>query len=188
MAELYDPGMPGQLDPPLSGHDHVEGPADAALTLVMYGDFQCPYCAAAQSMVRRVRERLEGRLRIAFRHFPLPEVHPEAQGAAEASEAAAAQGAFWKMHDHLYAARGRLSTSDLVQHARDLGLDGDRVEQELRNGVHAERVAADRVSGERSGVTGTPAFFVNGSLHDGSFDAGSLIEALEAGTAGATPR
>jgi len=146
----------------------------------MYGDFQCPYCAAAQSMVRRVRERLDGRLRFAFRHFPLPELHPQAQIAAEASEAAAAQGAFWPMHEHLYAARGKLGEKDLVQHARDLGLDADRVADELRTHVHAERVAGDHRSGELSGVPGTPAFFVNGALHSGSFDAGSLIEALEA--------
>lgn len=171
--------MPGQLDPPLSENDHVEGPEDAPLELVMYGDFQCPYCAAAQSMVRRVRERMDGRMRFAFRHFPLPEIHPQAQSAAEASEAAAAQGAFWPMHEHLYAARGRLSDGDLVQHSRDLGLDAERVAREMGAHVHAERVAADHASGERSGVLGTPAFFVNGALHAGSFDAGSLIEALE---------
>ena len=172
--------MPGRLDPPLSEDDHVEGPVDAPVELVMYGDFQCPYCAAAQSMVRRVRERLNGRLRFAFRHFPLPELHPQAQLAAEASEAAASQGAFWPMHDQLYAARGRLAEGELVQHARDLGLDAERFAGELSVHVHAERVATHHRSGERSGVAGTPAFFVNGSLHVGAFDAGSLIAALEA--------
>src|SRR5688572_18974756 len=100
--------------PQLGADDHVAGPAGAPLELVMYGDFQCPYCAAAQSIVRRVRERLDGRLRFAFRHLPLSAVHPDAQRAAEASEAAAAQDAFWPMHDRLYAARGRLGSGDLV--------------------------------------------------------------------------
>jgi protein-disulfide isomerase len=165
--------------PPLDPDDHVVGPAGAPLELVMYGDFQCPYCAAAQSIVRRVRERLDGRLRFAFRHMTLPELHPLARGAAQASEAAAAQGAFWPMHDHLYAARGRLAAADLVAHAAALGLDAARVRAELDAGVHAARVARDDASARAAGVAGTPAFFVDGVLHDGAFDAGSLVEALE---------
>ncbi|MEA2137927.1 MAG: Na+:H+ antiporter, NhaA family [Solirubrobacteraceae bacterium] len=165
--------------PPLGPHDHVVGPAGAPLELVMYGDFQCPYCAAAQSIVRRVRERLDGRLRFAFRHMTLPELHPLARGAAQASEAAAAQGAFWPMHDHLYAARGRLAPADLVAHATALGLDAARVRAELDAGVHAARVARDDASARAAGVAGTPAFFVDGVLHDGAFDAGSLVESLE---------
>ena len=164
--------------PPLGPDDHVDGPPDAPLELVMYGDFQCPYCAAAQSIVRRVRQRLEGRLRFAFRHMPLHDVHPDAQLAAEASEAAAAQDAFWPMHDHLYAARGHLAFEDLVAHAAALGLDAERVRGELAEGVHAPRVARDERSAQAAGVQGTPAFFVNGVLHEGSFDAGSLVEAL----------
>jgi protein-disulfide isomerase len=165
--------------PPLGPDDHVAGPDGAPLELVMYGDFQCPYCAAAQSIVRRVRDRLDGRLRFAFRHMPLPEVHPLAAGAAQASEAAAAQGEFWPMHDALYAARGRLEPKQLVGHAAALGLDAARVRDELDAGIHAERVARDDASARAAGVTGTPAFFVNGVLHDGAFDAGSLVEALE---------
>ncbi len=168
------------LMPPLGPDDHVDGPPGAPLELVMYGDFQCPYCAAAQSIVRRVRQRLDGRLRFAFRHMPLHDVHPYAQLAAEASEAAAAQDAFWPMHDHLYAARGKLGFEDLVSHARALGLDAERVRRELTDGVHTARVARDRESATAAGVQGTPAFFVNGKLHAGSFDAGSLVEALEA--------
>jgi protein-disulfide isomerase len=166
--------------PPLGAEDHVAGPAGAPLELVMYGDFQCPYCAAAQSIVRRVRERLDGRLRFAFRHMTLPEVHPLARGAAEASEAAAAQGEFWPMHDALYAARGRLARDDLVGHAAALGLDAQRVRDELAGAVHAQRVARDDASARAAGVTGTPAFFVDGVLHEGAFDAGSLVEALQA--------
>jgi len=171
--------MPAALDPPLGPDDHVDGPADAVLELVMYGDFQCPYCVAAQSIVRRVRERLDGRLRFGFRHYPLPH-HPQAQKAAEASEAAAAQGAFWPMHDRLYVSRGRLSIDDMAGYAAELGLDAERVRAELSGDVHVARVARDAASAHAAGIPGTPAFFVNGALHEGSFDAGSLVEALEA--------
>ena len=171
--------MSAHLDPPLGPDDHVIGPLDAPLELVMYGDFQCPYCAAAQSILRRVRERLDGRLRLAFRHMPLP-AHPDADNAAQAAEAAAAQGAFWPMHDELYAGRGRLSLDDLAAHANAIGIDGARVRREVQEGVHAARVARDDESARAAGVTGTPAFFVNGVLHEGSFDAGSLVEALQA--------
>jgi len=172
--------VPDPLTPPLGAADHVDGAADAPLELVMYGDFQCPFCAAAQPILRRVRDRLGGRLRFAFRHFPLPEVHPDAERAAEASEAAAAQGAFWPMHDALYGARGELGIERVVALAGGLGLDPDRVRAELDAGVHAERVARDRASGEATGVAGTPTFFVNGVRHPGAFDAQSLIAALEA--------
>jgi formate-nitrite transporter family protein len=168
------------LTPPLSAEDHVDGPPGGTLELVMYGDFQCPYCAAAYPIVRRVRERLAGRLTFAFRHFPLRDTHPDAQRAAEASEAAAAQGAFWPMHDLLYESRGRLGEADLVAHAAELGLDSGRVAADLEGAVHAARVQRDVDSGTASGVMGTPGFFVNGRLHGGSFDAGSLISALEA--------
>jgi protein-disulfide isomerase len=168
------------MSPPLSAEDHVDGPAGAGLELVMYGDFQCPYCAAAYPIVGRVRDRLAGRLLFGFRHFPLREVHPDAERAAEAAEAAAAQGAFWPMHDSLYESRGALSAEDLVAQARGLGIDADRVAAELADGAHAPRVQRDVDSGLRSGVAGTPAFFVNGKLHEGPFDAGSLIAALEA--------
>jgi len=174
--------VPASLHPPLGPADHVSGPDDADLELVMYGDFQCPYCVASQSIIRRVRDRLEGRLRFAFRHMPLP-AHPDADNAAQASEAAAAQDAFWPMHDALYAARGRLSLNDLAGHAAALGLDGERVRREVLDGVHAERVARDERSARAAGVTGTPAFFVNGVLHEASFDAGSLVEALTASAA-----
>ena len=147
----------------------------------MFGDFQCPYSAAAFPIVGRVRERLGGRLLFAFRHFPLRDVHPDAQKAAEATEAAAAQGAFWPMHDVLFSSRGALSVRDLVAHSRELGLDSARVEDELGSSAHAARVQRDVDSGTSSGVAGTPAFFVNGRLHEGSFDAGSLMAALEAG-------
>jgi formate-nitrite transporter family protein len=169
-----------ELTPPLTAEDHVDGPQGADLELVMYGDFQCPYCTAAYPIVRRIRDQLAGRLLFAFRHFPLREVHPDAERAAEAAEAAAAQGAFWQMHDRMYESRGLLSRDDLIAHARELGLDAERLASELDSSVHAPRVERDLQSGAASGVSGTPAFFVGGRRHDGSFDAGSLIAALEA--------
>jgi Na+:H+ antiporter, NhaA family len=169
-----------ELTPPLSAEDHVDGPNGAELELVMYGDFQCPYCAAAYPIIRRIRDRLAGRLLFGFRHFPLRDIHPDAQLAAEASEAAAAQGAFWPMHDRVYESRGALGRTDLIGHASELGLDAERVAGELDSSAHAARVQRDFDSGLASGVRGTPGFFVGGRLHVGSFDAASLIAALEA--------
>jgi protein-disulfide isomerase len=171
--------MNEQLDPPLGPGDHVDGPRDAPLELVMYGDFQCPFCNAAQPILRRVRDRLEGRLRFAFRHFPLTEIHPDAQRAAEASESAAAQDAFWEMHDALYGRRGELGLDSVLAAARSVGLDAERVREELAAGAHAARVEADVRSGRAAGVSGTPTFFVNGVRHRGGYDAQSLIAALE---------
>jgi protein-disulfide isomerase len=166
------------LDPPLGPDDHVSGDASAPLELVMYGDFECPYCAAAQSILARVRSRLGGDLRFVFRHFPLREIHPHAGHAAEAAEAAASQGAFWEMHDRLYASRGRLEDRNLIQHAGDLGLDADRVARELHEHAHLARVERDLSYARRAELTGTPAFFVNGRLFEGSYDARSLVDAL----------
>jgi len=170
--------VPGSLDPPLSDRDHVQGRADAPLTLVMYGDFECPFCLASQSVLARVRARLGDDLRFGFRHFPIDGLHPQARRAAAAAEAADAQQAFWEMFDALYALRGRLGEREIVRAARNLGLDERRIARELAEGVHEGRVQEDVETGRRSGVTGTPAFFVNGSLHTEAFDAGSLVAAL----------
>ena len=169
-----------QLTPPISVEDHVDGPERAELELVMYGDFQCPYCTAAFPIVSRIRDQLAGRLLFAFRHFPLREIHPDAERAAQAAEAAAAQGAFWQMHDRMYESRGALGREDLVGYASELGLDPERFAGELDSEVHAPRVQRDVDSGLASGVPGTPTFFVGGRLHSGSFDAASLTAALEA--------
>jgi Na+:H+ antiporter, NhaA family len=166
--------------PPLDDSDHILGPADAPLVLIMYGDFQCPYCTAAQSIVARVQKRLDGRLRFVFRHLPLHEVHPDAQRAAEASEAAAAQGKFWEMHDALYANGGRFGDADLVALAERLGLDVERFRAELIDGAHTARVERDAEGARAAGIAATPAFIVNGHHHADAFDAGSLVEALEA--------
>jgi protein-disulfide isomerase len=164
--------------PPLSPDDHVAGPADAPLELIMYGDFQCPYCTAAQSIVARVRKRLDGRLRFVFRHLPLHEVHPDAQRAAEASEAAAAQGKFWEMHDALYGNGGRFAPEDLATLAARLGLDVERFRAELIDGAYTARVDRDAEGARAGGISSTPTFSANGRVHAGSFVAGSLVEAL----------
>lgn len=168
------------LSPPLEEIDHVRGERGAELELVMFGDFQCPFCLGAQSILRRVRERLGARLVFAFRHLPIPERHPLAPLAAEASEAAAAQDRFWEYHDALFAAQPRLSRETIVDIARDLGLDAERLGAEIDAGAHRERIDRDLASAERSGATGTPTFFCNGARHLGAYDAASLIEALEA--------
>ncbi|HEY5942071.1 MAG TPA: thioredoxin domain-containing protein [Solirubrobacterales bacterium] len=171
--------MDDLLSPPLEDIDHVLGERGAELELLMFGDFQCPYCLGAQSVLRRVRERLGDRLLFGFRHLPIPERHPLAPLAAEASEAAAAQGQFWEYHDALYAAQPRLSRETMLEVARDLGLDAERMEAEIDSGAHRDRVARDLASAEASGAT-TPTFYVNGKRFFGAYDAGSLVEALEA--------
>lgn len=171
--------MSDLLTPPLGPDDHVEGPPDARLELVMYGDFQCPFCTAAQPILRRVRERLDGRLRFAFRQYPLRELHPDAERAAQASEAAAAQDAFWPMYDALYGLRGRLGLDDIVAAAARIGLDAGRMREELEAATYAAAVQEDVESGAASGVTGTPTFFTGGMRHAGAYDAQSLIAALE---------
>jgi protein-disulfide isomerase len=168
------------LTPGLEAIDHVRGDREAPLELVMFGDFQCPFCLGAQSVLRRVRERLDGRLAFAFRHLPIPERHPLAPLAAEASEAASAQGRFWEFHDALFAAQPRLSEETIAAVAGDLGLDLDRLRGELEEGAWRERVERDLRSAEASGATGTPTFFVNGRRYGDYYDASSLVAALEA--------
>jgi Na+:H+ antiporter, NhaA family len=145
----------------------------------MFGDFQCPFCLGAQAVLRRVHERLGDRLVFAFRHLPIPERHPLAPLAAEASEAAAAQGSFWEYHDALFEAQPKLSRETMLGVARDLGLDAERIAAEIDSGTHRARVERDHDSAERSGATGTPSFFVNGARHYDAYDASSLVEALE---------
>jgi protein-disulfide isomerase len=164
---------------PVSERDHAQGPANAPVTLVEYGDFECPYCAAAHVIVNKVQEIIDDQLRFVFRHFPLTQIHPHAEAAAEASEAAGAQGQFWEMHDLLYENQPLLDPPHLMAYAEELGLDIDRFTRELKQGSYRERVREDFLSGVRSGVNGTPAFFINGVRYDGSWDIEPLTEALE---------
>ncbi|MGY1691900.1 Na+/H+ antiporter NhaA [Geodermatophilus sp. SYSU D01105] len=172
-------GRPDLLDRPVDPErDHVRGPVDAPLTLVEYGDFECPFCGRATGTVEELRARFGDRLRYVFRHVPLVDVHPHAELAAEAAEAAGAQGRFWEMHDRLFAAQDRLTASDLLEHAAAAGLDVQRFARDLGAGRFARRVEEDVESAEASGVGGTPTFFVGGRRHTGPYDADTLAAAL----------
>ncbi len=162
--------------------DHVRGPAEAPVTLVEYGDFECPYCGQAEPVVRELLADF-GDVRYVWRHLPLSDVHPRAQAAAEASEAAAAQGAFWEMHDLLLDHQGELTPPHLRRYAEQLGLDLPRFQEELRRGIHAARIEEDVDSADLSGVTGTPTFFVNDRRHDGAYDIETLSAAVRAARA-----
>ncbi len=164
---------------PVGDRDHAQGPASAPVTLVEYGDYECPYCGQAYPIVKAVQKALGSRLRFVFRNFPLSEMHPNAANAAEAAEAAGAQGKFWEMHDTLYEHQDALRPRDLVAYAEGLGLDSDRLAAELKSHVHASRVREDFMSGVRSGVNGTPTFFINGERYDGLWDQRNLRLAIE---------
>jgi protein-disulfide isomerase len=159
--------------------DHIQGPAEAAVTLVEYGDYECPYCGAAYPIIKELQTRMGDRLRFVFRNFPITTSHPHAEQAAEAAEAAAIQGPFWQMHDLLYENQKRLRDQDLRAYAENLGLDLDSFDKELAEHVHAARVREDFMSGVRSGVNGTPTFYINGARHDDSYDPEILLAALE---------
>jgi protein-disulfide isomerase len=149
------------------------------VTLVEYGDYQCPYCGAAYPIIKEVQARMGERLRFAFRNFPISTSHPRAEQAAEAAEAAAAQGRFWEMHDLLYEHQAQLRDEDLHAYAERLRLDLGTFDRELAEHVYAERVHEDFMSGVRSGVNGTPTFYVNGARHDGPYDLETLVAVLE---------
>ncbi|MBI1377912.1 MAG: Na+/H+ antiporter NhaA [Frankiales bacterium] len=165
------------LDPVDPQRDHVRGPEESPVTVVEYGDFECPYCGQAEPVVRELLAG-HGDIRYVWRHLPLHDVHPHAQLAAEASEAAARQGAFWEMHDRLLAHQDRLRLDDLIEHARVLGLDTGRFAEDLLAHVDEARVAEDLDSADASGVAGTPTFFINGRRHHGAFDIETLSEAV----------
>jgi len=171
--------MPGKLTPQVGHRDHIEGPDTANVTLVEYGDYECPYCGEAFSIVKAIQKRLGKRLRYVFRHFPLANAHPHAGAAAEAAEAAGAQGQFWKMHDTLYENQDALEDQDLLEYATELGLDVARFADDMAEHRHAARVREDFTSGIRSGVNGTPSFFINGVRHDGGYDLATLLAAIE---------
>ena len=159
----------GELTPPVGADDHVAGPDDAPVTLVEYGDYECPYCGMASPIVKRAQQDLGNRIRFIFRNFPLAESHPHARLAAQAAEAAGAQGKFWEMHDMLFEHQDALEADDLAGYAKSLGLDVPQFARDLETGTYAKRVRDDFRNGVRSGVNGTPPFFVNGSRYDGSW-------------------
>lgn len=165
------------LTPAVSATDHHQGSLDCGLVLVEYGDFECPYCGEAYSEVKAVQKALGAKLCLVFRHFPLKNAHPHAERAAEFAEAAAVAGRFWEMHDWLYEHQDSLQEASLVKAARHLGLEQKLIDATLA-GQYAAPVAESFRGGVRSGVNGTPCFFINGIRHDGSYDAATLLEAL----------
>lgn len=176
-----DEDVPEYLAEPVSDRDHVRGNPDAPVTVVEYGDYECPYCGQLHPVVERLLERFGDDVRFVFRHYPLDSVHPHARGAALAAEAAADQGRFWQMHARLFTHQLQLTADDLARHAEHVGLSPDAP----RNArAHASRIRADEASGEAGGVRGTPTFFVNGHRYQGRLDYDSLAEAVEAARAG----
>jgi Na+/H+ antiporter NhaA len=163
------------IDP---SRDHIRGPDDAPVTLLEYGDYECPYCGQAEVVIRSLLDSFGDDLRYVWRHLPLNDVHPNAQMAAEAAEAAGAQGRFWEMHDLLLDNQDRLTPTDLARHANDIGLDMHRFWDDLRTRDYAERVGQDVASADTSGVAGTPTFFINGARHQGAYDIETLSDAV----------
>jgi protein-disulfide isomerase len=160
---------------PIHPEDHVFGPETAEITLVEYGDYECPECGRLFTAIHRLQETSPDRLRVAFRHYPLSGIHPRAQLASEAAEGAGAQGEFWQMHDLLFEHQDRLERKDLVGYAEQLGLDSKRFLSELKKGVYAERVREDFRRGVQNGVYGTPGLFVNGVRYNGPYNAESML-------------
>jgi protein-disulfide isomerase len=163
----------------VSASDHAEGPADAPVTLVEYGDYECPHCGRAYPIVKRLQRAMGNRLRFVFRNFPLSDMHPHAAAAAAAAEAAAGQGRFWPMHDWIFEHQAHLDDASLVGAAEGLGLDVDRFVADANSTAVAARIDADVDGGARSGVNGTPTFFVNGLRVDAGYDYDSLLSVLQ---------
>lgn len=171
--------VPARLIPPVGERDHQKGPTNAPVKIVEYGDYECPHCGRAYPIIEELQERLNREILYIFRHFPLTTTHNHAQKAAEAAEAAGAQGKFWQMHKQLFANQGALEEEDLLRYATRIGLDVDLFRQELQEGVYAERVQEDFLSGVHSGANVTPTFFIDGLRYDGAWDLESLMEAIE---------
>ena len=172
-----------RLAVPVGSRDHIQGLATAPVTLVEYGDYECPSCGAAYPIVKAVQRRLGAQVRFVFRNFPLTTVHPRAQHAAEAAEAAGAQGRFWEMHDTLFEHQDTLTDEALIGYAKALGLDATRFAHELRQHLYAARVREDVAGGTHSAVNGTPTFYINGVRHDAPHDLETLLGAVSAAAA-----
>ena len=175
--------MKARLTPPVSARDHAQGPADAPVTLVEYGDYECPHCGRAYPIVKAVQRSLGNELRFVFRNFPLTRSHEHAEHAAEMAEAAGHVGKFWEMHDLLFENQNALEDEDRIGYAASLGIDTVWAAAALAQGLFRERVREDFASGVKSGVNGTPTFFINGMRYDGLLHPTSLLESLvSAGT------
>jgi protein-disulfide isomerase len=167
------------LKVPVTQHDHIRGPANAPITLVEYGDYECPDCRAAHPIVNQVQLSFGGRMRFVYRHFPLTEIHPHAEIAAESAEFAGAAGMFWDMHDALFENQIRLSVATIFPTGEELGLPETAMRHALETGQFRNKVRNDFMGGIRSGVNGTPAFFINGVRHDGPYDYTSLVAGIQ---------
>jgi protein-disulfide isomerase len=167
------------LTVPVNAGDHVQGSQDAQVTLVEYGDYECPYCGEAYPIVKRLEKKMGRDLRFVFRNFPLTESHPRALAAAQAAEAAGLQGRLWEMHDLLYENQDTLEDKDLIAFARKLKLDIERFTRDFSSNEVRTKIQEDFSAGVRSGVNGTPTFFINGVRHDGSFEYEDLMAALQ---------
>lgn len=172
------------LSEPVGANDHTQGPDNAPVTLLEYGDYQCSYCGEAYPVLKEVQQRMGKTLRFVFRNFPITSAHPQAFIAAEAAEAAAGQGRFWQMHDKLYENQYDLTPESLVIYAEQLGLDRDRFVREVNDQTYAKRIKHDFQGGVMSGVNGTPSLFINGVRYDGDRDVRSLVEALKTAAKG----
>ncbi|MBK6007145.1 thioredoxin domain-containing protein [Ramlibacter ginsenosidimutans] len=166
------------LTVPINERDHLRGSPDAPVVLVEYADFECPYCGAAYGVVKNLERELPDTLAVVFRQFPLVNVHPHAQLAAEAAEAAGAQGQFWRMHDVLFEHQDALAPADLIKYAAALHLDVKRFAGDLSGHAFLPKIEDDMEGGLQSGVQGTPTFFINGVLHRGGHDEASLLAAI----------
>jgi len=171
---------PRAFDVALTAAEHMLGDADSSLTLVEYGDYECPACSQAAPLTQHLVESFGKRLRFIYRHFPLMEVHPHAELAAEAAEAAAAQGQFWTMHQLLFSQPQPLDLPSLTAHAQSIGLDMNRFNGEMADRIYTQRIQEHRRAGARSGVRATPSFFLNGTPVDVSFGFDKLNEAIHA--------
>lgn len=163
---------------PVSARDHIRGPATAPVTLLEYGDFQCPYCGMAYPIVEEVLRELRDKVRFVFRHFPLNEAHPHAEHAAEIAEAAGKHDKFWEMHETLYTHQDALDDQSLANYAASLSVPTAEIKRALVQHGYADRVREDFLSGVRSGVNGTPTFFINGVRHDGTYEREVLLAAI----------
>jgi protein-disulfide isomerase len=174
-----------QLKMPVTERDHIAGPPEAKVTMVEFGDYQCPHCKAALPVIAKLREKFGEQLRLVYRHFPLVKLHPEARLAAEAAEAAGAQGKFWELHALLFQHQQELEPEHLVVYASEIGLDEARFVADLNAHTYEARVREDLATGLRSGVNGTPTFFINGFRHNGGYALEGLVKAIEAALAAA---
>jgi protein-disulfide isomerase len=167
------------LRPPVSEKDHIQGDKNAPIELVEYGDYQCPHCGEAYPIIKSIQKKLGKNLKFVFRNFPLAESHPDATNAAIATEAAAVQGKFWEMHDMVFEHQGNLSDRALEKYAQKIGLDTSRFKTDFAKKEIQDKVGADLESGIRSGVNGTPSFFINGKKYNDSWDADTLLKYLQ---------